>query len=187
MQLPIEQRNCLGEGPAHKRGQAVVQIACDRTARICGARRLIRVGRRSIPGAEERADRLRGRPMGLPSVLQREVVRSMLDIALEQHAAKRPFIAEIVRVDADEQRSVRVAAIAGMVAHAVHHHAALLAGGAHDRAAWAHTETVHVTGIFALQVLDQLVFRRAKRRMVRSTSPLGAVDHRLQVLDAHAH
>ena len=86
---------------------------------------------------------------------------------------------------AHQQRRVGVAAIPGMVAHAVHRHAPRLGGRGNHLAPRAHAEGVDPPAVRGADV--QLVVRRAQGRMLRKAPVLAAVDEALRMLDAHAH
>ena len=91
---------------------------------------------------------------------------------------------KIGRRDAHHHACVGIALGARILAHAVGHHAARLAGGSHHGAAWAHTEAVHGAPIAGM--VHQLVIGRAQQRVAGMHAPARLVDQALRVLDAKA-
>lgn len=89
-----------------------------------------RLRRRLVRLAARGARRLEGRPLHAP---------------LQLDARQRIIALEVLGTHAHEQRRVRVRPVAREAAHAVHHDAALLAGGAHHLAAGAHAERVRLS------------------------------------------
>ena len=103
---------------------------------------------------------------------------------LEIQPGQRFGAAEVLRPDADEQRAVGVAAVAGEAAHPVGHDAVRLGGRRHDLPARAHAEGVDRPIVGA--VVHQLVLGGAEARMPGGRAVLRAVDAGLVVLDTHA-
>ena len=108
-----------------------------------------------------------------------------LNAPLEGHARQRMIAAEILRANAHQHGGIGIAPVAGMMAHAVHVHAARLAGSVDHLSAGAHAEGVHAALIRRGHI--ELVLRRRQGGMSRVAPVLRTVDLLLQMLDAHAH
>ena len=177
MQAAIQHGQRLTHGVGHEVRQAFVQTRPLHAGVVARAHRAAMDGRAT---GEEVAHGLGGR--GVVAAARGE--GRLLPFSLEAHAGQRVVAAEVLGRDGDQQRRVGVFAVAGEIAHAVDRHAALLAGRGYHRAAGAHAEGV---GSAAVGQMDaQLVVRRAQRRMIGRRAVLGAVDHRLAMLDARA-
>ncbi len=177
LQFPVQQRQGLAQRAGHEFRQAGVQAAPGDAGAIAG---------RDLAGAAARLPRQEvAHPLGRGAIVPaaREEGRA-LPLLLKAHARQRILAAEVLRQHVHQQRGIGVRAVAGVQAHAVDHHAARLARRGHHLPAGAHAEREH--GPPAVQVHGQLVIRRAQRRMPRRRAVLGAVDPRLQVLDARA-
>ena len=86
--------------------------------------------------------------------------------------------------DADHEAGVGVALVARILAHAVGHDSAWLAGGRDHRAARAHAEAVDGAAIRAM--VRKRIGRRAQVRVAGAGAEHGLVDPRLRMLDAKA-
>ena len=86
--------------------------------------------------------------------------------------------------DADDEAGVGVPLVARILAHAVGHHAAGLAGRRHHGAARAHAEAVDGAAVAA--VMRQRIGRRAQIRVAGAGAEHRPIDPRLRMLDAEA-
>ena len=93
--------------------------------------------------------------------------------------------AEILRLDADEQRAVRVLRVAPVLAHAVDDYSALFARRVDHRAAGAHTKCISSAPV--LRVAGELIVRRAERGMPCEVAVLRAVDELARMLYSRAY
>lgn len=93
--------------------------------------------------------------------------------------------AKVLRPHPDQQRAVGVDGVAGVLAHAVDHQAALFGGGGHHHPAGAHAEGIDAPP--AQRPAGQLVIRRAQGRMPGETAVLAAIDKGAGMLNAHPH
>ena len=91
---------------------------------------------------------------------------------------------QVIVRDRDDESTVGVALIAGVLAHAVRHNTAWLRGCSHHKSAGAHAEAVDATAIAG--VMHQLVLGGTEQRMTGAVTPASTIDQRLRVFDANA-
>ena len=161
----------------HARGQHLGNIAQQNAG---GAGRAHRAELMGGPARQEIAHEL-GRRRIIPAA---EAESRLLNLSLVVHPGQWMRARKMLRLNADEDRGIRILPISRPLAHTVYHHAALLARRAHNRAARAHAEGVHPPAV--RRMARKLIICRAERRMARKPPVLRAVNERLRVLNARA-
>ena len=132
--LPLQQRQCLGDAVHHKGRQAAVQVGIRHAGPVAG-RHAAR--RRGGTAQQEVLHPLAGRAV-VPAA---QGIGRLLDLPLEPDARQRIVPAAVIlRRHVDQQRAVDVLLITGILAHAVGDHAARLRSGGHHLPAGADAE-----------------------------------------------